>query len=143
MNNKLLATSVLAACAALAFSSCGQTRINSNIQGDYAKTGGISIDRTDCKLICGRVSGVSKGFRLLGFIPFAHPSETTALENMYENARKRGVSLEGESVAFANTSVESTSNYYILWSVPTIKTSGDVVQYVDTTTTGKDDKKKK
>ncbi len=131
MNTNLLTASIATLAAAFAFSSCTEVRSNANIQGDYAKTAQINIDRTDCKLLCGRVSGESKGFMLLGFIPFAYPSETTALENMYENARTRGVKLEGDSVAFANTSVENRSNYYILWSIPTIKTSGDVVQYID------------
>ncbi len=132
MNAKLITTSVFAAAAALAFSSCSSTVSTPvNVGGDYAKTGGIRIDRTDCKLICGRAIGESKGLKILGFIPISHPSEATAVANMYENARQRGAKLEGGSVTFANTSVEESSNYYILWSRPTIKASGDAVEYVE------------
>lgn len=128
---RTIPAAALLAAAVLSFSNCSQNASPYEIQGDYAKTKPVSIDRTDCKLICGRVSGESKGFSLLGFIPLSYPSETTSLENMYENARRRGVNLEGESVAFANTSVERHSHYYILWSRPTVKTSGDIVQYVN------------
>ncbi len=129
MKTKLIAA-IVASASALSFVSCSQCQIQGPIGGDYAKTTPITIDTTDCKLICGRVSGESKGVKLLGFIPIKSPSESVAVSNMYQNARDRGCKVEGESVAFANTSVERSSQNYILFSRPTIKATGDLVQYV-------------
>lgn len=117
--------------AVLALSSCSSHNdALRNVGGNYGLTKDITIDRDDCKLICGRAQGESKGFKLLGLISLKSPSESDALAAMYDNARSRGAKLEGESVTFANTSIERSSNYFILWSMPAIKISGDAVQYM-------------
>ena len=95
-----------------------------------APTGELTVDRNDCRVICAQAMGVSKGFSLFGVIPFKQPSETAAIKNMYDNAQKRGAKIEGESAYFANRAIERSANYYILWSRPTVKASGDLVQYL-------------
>ena len=130
MKNTILISAFL---ATLALSSCDFVSQVANPQppkGFIATTGGLSIDRNDCRVICAQAIGESKGFSLLGLIPFKQPSETMAVKNMYDDARKRGVQIEGESAYFANRAVERSSNYYVLWSRPTIKASGDLVQYL-------------
>ncbi len=129
MNNKAIA---VVAAAVLSLSSCtfvSQLQNPAEIKGAYASTAAIKIDTPDCKLLCGRVEGESKGLSILG-IPVKQPSETAAVADMYQNARKRGCKLEGESVAFANTAVERSQNFYVLWSRPALKASGDLVQYI-------------
>lgn len=95
-----------------------------------APTGELSVDRNDCRVICAQAMGQSKGFSLLGLIPIKQPSETAAIKNMYDNAQRRGAKIEGESAYFANRAIERSSNYYVLWSRPTIKASGDLIQYL-------------
>ena len=124
---------ISALSATLALSSCNLVSQVANPQppkGFIATTGGLSIDRNDCRVICAQAIGESKGFSLLGLIPFKQPSETIAVKKMYDNARKRGAKIEGESAYFANRAVEHSSNYYVLWSRPTIKASGDLIQYL-------------
>lgn len=115
---------------ALTCSNCVSQNSLDDVGGNYGKTVNISIDRDDCKLICGRAQGKSMGFRLLGIFPIISASESDALAKMYENARQRGAQLEGESVTFANTSIERSTNYLILCSLPTIRVTGDAVKYV-------------
>ncbi len=130
MNTKILAA---LAASALALSSCtfvSQVQNPSKIKGSFAETASITIDTPDTKLICGRVSGESSGVSLFGLIPLKQPSESTAVANMYQAARDRGCKLEGESVGFANTAVERSSKFYFLFTRPTLKVSGDLVQFV-------------
>jgi len=98
--------------------------------GDRAKTAVVDLNRSDCKLVLGRASGMDQGFKLLGLIPLKSASESNAVDRMYEDAKSRGVVLEGNSRVFANTSVERTSNYFILFSIPTYRSTGDVVEYI-------------
>ena len=130
MKNTLL---ISALSATLALSSCdlvSQVANPSAPKGFIAKTGGLSIDRNDCRVICAQAIGESKGFSLFGVIPFKQPSETMAVKGMYDAAQRRGAKIEGESAYFANRAVERSANYYVLWSRPTIKASGDLVQYL-------------
>ena len=46
---------------------------------------------------------------------------------MYENAQKRGASLEGPR-QFVNTSYEKSANYFILGSRPVIRVAADLVE---------------
>jgi hypothetical protein len=113
------------------FTACKSTPPH-NLGGDRAKTAVVDLNRSDCKLVLGRASGTDQGFKLLGLIPLKSASESTAVDKMYENAKSRGVALEGNSRVFANTSVERSSNYFILFSIPSYRSTGDVVEYIGT-----------
>lgn len=118
----------------LATSSCtfmNQIQNPDVIKGCYTQTGGHEIGSPDCKFVAGRAIGESKGFNLFCFIPLKAASETEAVANMYNNARQSGCKLEGESRIFANTAVERSQDCFILWGRPSIKVSGDVVQYMN------------
>lgn len=124
---------ISALSATLALSSCSFVSQVANPlppRGYMAPTGELSVDRNDCRVICAQAMGQSKGFSLLGLIPIKQPSETAAIKNMYDNAQRRGAKIEGESAYFANRAIERSSNYYVLWSRPTIKASGDLIQYL-------------
>ena len=118
-------------CGMLALSavSCSQTALTRGHHGDRGLTNNISVDRNDCKLILGRAVGEDRGFKLLGVIPLKSPSESVAVDRMYADARARGAQPEGEARQFVNTSIEHTANYFILFSVPTVRSSGDLVQF--------------
>ena len=133
MKKSTLLSTVVAACATLSLSNCA---FNSQLQnpkhfgGEHPASGVLALDTTDCKVICPRAQGESKGFSLFGLIPIIAPSETDAISRMYQDAQKRGAKIAGESQVFANTSVERNSKYFFLFSIPTVKSSGDLVQYV-------------
>ncbi len=130
MKNTIL---ISALSATLALSSCTFVSQIANPlppKGYIATTGELSVDRNDCRVICAQAMGESKGFSLFGVIPIKQPSETVAVKNMYDAAQRRGAKIEGESAYFANRAVERSANYYVLWSRPTIKASGDLVQYL-------------
>ena len=116
--------------AAFALSNCSPFQgAPSDFSADFGQTGDLPIATSDCKVVCARAEGVSTGFKLLG-IPLSSPSETVAINNMYENARARGAKLEGESRFFVNKGLERGGRNYILFSRPTLRATGDLVQYM-------------
>lgn len=124
--------SLTAAAVAALLSSCTQTGIGpTSLSGDRGGTQAVSIDRSDCKLVLGRAVGTDTGFSLLGFIPLKSPSESIAVDKMYENARQRGAQPEGNSRTFVNTSIERTNQYYVLFGIPCIRSTGDLVEFTD------------
>lgn len=126
---KRIATLIIAAASAI-LSSCSQTSYGPTAHsGDRNSTRAVSIDRSDCKLILGRAVGTDSGFSLLGFIPLKTPSESVAVDKMYENARQRGAQPEGNSRTFANTSIERTYKYFVLFGIPGIRSTGDLVEF--------------
>lgn len=130
MKKKLL-VAITAVAAAFSLSNCSQLQSSpTNFSADFGRTGNLPIASSDVKVVCSRAVGESKGFYLLGIIPITSPSETEAIMNMYQNARSRGANIEGESRFFVNKSLERGSKYRILFSVPTLKASGDLVQYM-------------
>jgi len=129
MSKFIAAIPVLCAWSVL-FVGCATTKAPTDLGGDRAKTAGVDIARSDIKLVLGRASGSDQGFYLLGFIPLKAVSESRAVDSMYDNAKSRGAILEGNSRVFANTSLEKAANYFVLFSVPTYRATGDVVEYV-------------
>lgn len=130
---------------ALATSSCitqsysgprGDNRPHSEMpgayHGDHADTANkskpITVDSTDVHVICPRVTGKSQGYKILGFIPVRLASETEAVNNMYQDARNRGVTPEGKACHFINHSVEHKANFRLLYSAPEVRASADLVE---------------
>jgi hypothetical protein len=125
-------TSFVTLAAALLLASCAQVGTGpSSLSGDRNLTKAVAIDRSDCKLVLGRAVGTDSGFYLLGFIPLVSPSESVAVDKMYENARQRGAQPEGNSRTFANTSIEHSFKYYILFGIPGIRSTGDLYEFID------------
>lgn len=124
-------TLAIAAATLGIMSSCQQT---SDLYRDRHLTKPIAVDRDDVTLVVGRAKGTSWGVRLLGILPLWLPSESTAIDNMYEYCRKVGEAPEGKSRTFANTNIERRANYFVLLSFPTVRATGDLVEF-----TGKGD----
>ncbi len=121
----------LAAAALGLLASCQQTP---DLYRDRHLTKPISLDRDDVTLVVGRAKGSSMGCRLLGILPLWLPSESDAIDGMYEYCRKIGEAPEGKARTFANTNIERRSNYFILFSFPSVRATGDLVEF-----TGKGD----
>lgn len=80
------------------------------------------------KIIKARARSVKYGFRLLGFIPIVHPSHSDAVQEIYDSA---GQSFEGRAVTLANHTQERTGNWFVLFSVPKLTVTADIVEFVD------------
>ncbi len=128
--NKAIASLMLGASVAF-LSSCGQVNPVTGMHGDRGLTSGVDINRHTVKMVCGRAHGASYGFKLLGIFPIKQASEAEAVDRMYENARERGASPDGHARQFVNNSVERSSNYFILGSLPVVYAAGDLVEIQD------------
>ena len=74
-------------------------------------------------------TGEDSGFYFLGFIPIVSPSYGDAKKDLY---RSVGEPLEGRAIALANYTEDRSTLYLILFSVPTLSVTADVVEFTDT-----------
>jgi hypothetical protein len=101
-------------------------------EGEFRQSTGtsVSLAGNNYKLIKEGVRGTSSGFRLLGIIPIVSPTHAGAKASLYESI---GQPLTGRSVALANETEDRSSLYLILFSIPTITVTADLVEFTDTT----------
>ena len=74
--------------------------------------------------------GKSIGFSLLGILPISSPNYAEAKADLYENLGTDD--LEGRPIALANQTEDTSSLYLILFSIPKIVVTADVVEFIDT-----------
>ncbi len=98
--------------------------------GDFQQSTGtsVSLERNNYKVIKSGAVGSSSGFKLLGIIPIVSPSYADAKRNLYQST---GQSLEGRSIALANQTQDTSSLYLVLFSIPTLTFSADIVEFKD------------
>lgn len=125
---KIFTLALLSAMAFVGTSCMSDSRTPTLMSGDRGRTTGIHVDSSDVQVVTSRVTGKSTGFKILGFIPVKLASETEAVVNMYEAARQRGCAPEGHARQFVNNSVEHSANYFILFSYPVIRATGDLIE---------------
>lgn len=95
----------------------------------HAGTGtGVQLTGNNYRVIKAGASGESTGFYLLGFIPIVSPSYADAKSDLYGNV---GRALEGRSVALANQTEDRSSLYLVIFSIPKVKISADVIEFTD------------
>ena len=121
----------IAAVSMALLSSCQQT---TGVLRDRNMTKPVSVDRDDVTLVLGRAKGKNMGCCLLGFIPLWLPSESEAIDDMYEYCRRNGEAPEGKPRTVANTTIETRANYFLILSFPTVRATGDLIEF-----TGKGD----
>ena len=99
-------------------------------EGEFRQSTGTSVALAvnNYKIIKTGATGTSSGFRLLGIIPFASPTHSGAKASLYESI---GIPLTGKSVALANETEDRSSLYLILFSIPKITVTADVVEFTD------------
>ena len=88
----------------------------------------VVLKGNNYKIIKAGVKGESSGFWLLGLIPIVSPNYADAKANLYENI---GKSLEGKSVVLVNQTQDSSFLYLILFSIPRVAITADVVEFID------------
>jgi hypothetical protein len=87
-----------------------------------------SLTKKNYKVVKVGAKGESSGFRLLGFIPFSSPTMSEAKEGLYSSV---GTTLEGKAIALVNQTEDRSSMYFILFSIPKITITADVIEYLD------------
>lgn len=111
---------VIAACAAL-ITSCAST-------GNMPQSTGtaVSLSGNNYKVVKAGAKGQSSGFYLLGFIPIVSPNFADAKSSLYTSV---GDNLQGRSIALANQTLDRSSLYLILFSIPKITVTADIVEF--------------
>jgi hypothetical protein len=93
-----------------------------------ATSAGVGLSKKNYKVIKVGAKGESSGFRLLGIIPFASPNYADAKESLYKSV---GESLEGRAIALVNQTEDVSNLYLILFSIPKVTISADIIEYID------------
>jgi hypothetical protein len=88
----------------------------------------IQLTKNNYKVIKAGAKGESSGFYLFGFIPIVSPNYADAKSNLYVNF---GKSLEGKPVALANQTEDKSFMYLILFSIPKVTITADIVEFND------------
>ena len=87
---------------------------------------GVVLKESNYKMLKAGAEGSSYGFSLFGFIPIASPSYANAKKALYASVKEP---LEGRPVALANQTEDHKTLYLILFSIPRITLSADVVEF--------------
>lgn len=91
-----------------------------------------ALTKKNYKVVKVGAKGESSGFRLLGIIPFFSPTMSEAKEGLYSSV---GTTLEGKAIALVNQTEDRSSMYFILFSIPKITITADVIEYLDESAT--------
>ena len=86
----------------------------------------ISLNRKNFKVIKAGVQGKDGGFALFGIIPLARVSEGDAMVDLYKK-----VNVEEKATSLINVHRERSLRYYILFSLPQVKITADVIEFLD------------
>jgi len=86
----------------------------------------VNLKNNNFKIIKTNVIGESSGFSLFGIIPFSSPAYYKAKKDLFENA---GEDLTGRSIALINQTEDRSFIYLILFSIPTLTLSADIIEY--------------
>jgi hypothetical protein len=86
----------------------------------------VDLVGNNYKMIKPGASGSSEGFKLLGIIPIVEPSYAEAKSNLYNST---GINLTGRAVALANQTDDKSNIYLILFSIPKVTITADVVEF--------------
>lgn len=89
----------------------------------------VSLQGNNYKVIRTGAKGESSGFYLLGIIPIVSPNYADAKANLYYST---GELLEGRSIALANQTQDRSTLYLILFSVPRITVTADIIEFTGT-----------
>jgi hypothetical protein len=105
---------------------CASSRVENTMPSTQTQ---VNLNRANYKVIKAGAVGTSYGFRfLLGIIPIAAPSTATARADLYQHV---GQVVNGKSVALVNTMEDRSTTWLLLFSIPKIVVTGDVVEFTD------------
>ena len=102
---------------------CASTHVENRGQ---STTTAVDLKGKNYSLIQPGACGHSYGFRLLGIIPFASPNFASARSDLYASVKEP---LTGRAVALANELDDRSTVYLILFSVPKVTITADVIEF--------------
>lgn len=88
----------------------------------------VQLTHDNYGVIKAGAKGVSRGFELFGVIPFASPNYGDAKAALYKSVHEP---LTGKAVALANQTEDRSTMYLILFSIPKVTITADVVEFTD------------
>ena len=120
---RLIGPLAVAAAAILMTSGCTDTKV----EGTPSTETDISLTHGNYKMLKAGAEGRSYGFRfLLGIIPITAPSTADARTDLYHSVDQ---DLSGRPVALANVVEDHSTTWLLLFSIPKITITGDVVEF--------------
>jgi hypothetical protein len=115
---------LIAAAAVALTTGCSNMGVN---KGGITSTG-VNLDQQNYQLIKGGARGDSYGFYLLGLLPIVSPTHAKAQSRLYESVGQR---LEGRTIALMNQTEDRSAVYVILFSVPRLTVTADVIEFTE------------
>jgi hypothetical protein len=114
--------------ALLLVSGCASSRVENKVSSTQTQ---VNLTHGNYKMVKAGAVGRSYGFRfLLGIIPVAAPSTATARADLYRNL---GQPVDGKAVALINTVEDRSTAWLLLFSIPKLVITGDVVEFASET----------
>jgi predicted transcriptional regulator len=86
----------------------------------------VQLSQNNYRTVMAGARGKSYGFNLLGIIPIVSPNYADAKANLYKSV---GVPLTGKAVTLANQTEDRSSLYLILFSIPRVTITADVIEF--------------
>ncbi len=86
------------------------------------------LSRANFRVLEGNVRGSDTGFSLLGLIPIVSPSYGNAMSNL-----RSKVPVTGRAAALANVTQDASNLYLILFSLPRVTVTADVIEFLPDT----------
>jgi len=120
----------LAVCSALLMLLTGCTDVG-QVSGQTATS--VFLGSKNYKVLKAGAMGRSSGFFLLGIVPITSPNYATAKESLYKSV---GQPLNGRAIALANQTEDQSMLYLILFSIPRVTITADVIEFIDTPPSG-------
>jgi hypothetical protein len=108
----------------LAATGCSSSRVE---MGQSTATS-VALTGKNYRLIQPGAQGSSHGFRILGIIPIASPHYADAKQKLYASVSEP---LKGRAVALSNEMEDRSVLYLILFSVPKLTVTADVIEFTD------------
>lgn len=105
---------------------------SSNVKVGQSTTTAVDLKVKNYQMIQAGATGTSYGFRLLMILPLTSPSYATARRDLYASVKEP---LTGKAVALANQMEDRSSLYLILFSIPKVTITADVIEFTDSSAT--------
>jgi hypothetical protein len=92
----------------------------------YGGSTTTDLTKNNFRMIKSNVRGEDTGFSLFGLIPIVSPSYADAMRSLHFN-----VDMEGRATALANVAQDRSVLYLILFSIPKITVTADIIEFID------------
>ncbi|MFA5410286.1 MAG: DUF6567 family protein [Candidatus Omnitrophota bacterium] len=115
-----LLTGCLFLSAVLYLTGCASVGSMPHVMGTQT-----DLSKSNYKVIKSGAQGIDTGFTLLGIFPIVSPSYANAMADLHTK-----VEMEGKSAALANVTQDMSNIYLILFSIPKLIITADVIEFI-------------